>query len=77
MLFRSILNYHNIKVIPITLPKIHDSNTCFHLMSLVSMLDHDLAIGCISLLSRDLIKIFSDNNIFSDLFCERVLNFNK
>ena len=32
-------------------------------MSLVSMLDHDLAIGYLSLFSFDLIKIFNDNNI--------------
>ena len=58
-----ILNYYDINVIPIKLPKQKDPNSCFHLMSLVSMLDHDLAIGCLSLFSFDLIKIFNDNNI--------------
>ncbi len=60
---KKILNYHNIKVIPITLPKRNNVNSCFHLMSLVSMLDHDLAIGCLSLFSYNLNKIFNDNNI--------------
>ena len=59
----NILNYYDINVIPIKLPKQKDANSCFHLMSLVSMLDHDLAIGCLSLFSFDLIKIFNDNNI--------------
>lgn len=60
---KKILNYYDVKVIPIKLPKQNNVNSCFHLMSLVSMLDHDLAIGCMSLLSFDLIKIFNDNNI--------------
>jgi len=60
---KKILNYYNIKVISIKLPKQKNTNSCFHLMSLVSMLDHDLAIGCLSLFSIDLIQIFSENNI--------------
>ena len=60
---KKILNYYDVKVIPITLPKQNNVDSCFHLMSLVSMLDHDLAIGCLSLFSLDLIKIFNDNNI--------------
>ena len=60
---KKILNNYDVKVIPIKLPKQNNVNSCFHLMSLVSMLDHDLAIGCMSLLSFDLIKIFNDNNI--------------
>ena len=60
---KKILNYYDVKVIPIALPKQNNANSCFHLMSLVSMLDHDLAIGCLSLFSFDLIKIFNDNNI--------------
>ena len=60
---KTILKYHNIKVIPVTLPKQNNFNSCFHLMSLVSMLDHDLAIGCLYLFSYDLLKIFNDNNI--------------
>ena len=60
---KKILNYYDVKVIPIALPKQNNANSCFHLMSLVSMLDHDLAIGCLSLFSYDLIKIFNDNNI--------------
>jgi len=60
---KKILNYYGVKVIPIALPKQNNVSSCFHLMSLVSMLDHDLAIGCLSLFSFDLIKIFNDNNI--------------
>ena len=60
---KKILNNYDVKVISIKLPKQNNVNSCFHLMSLVSMLDHDLAIGCMSLLSFDLIKIFNDNNI--------------
>ena len=45
---KKILNYYDVKVIPIALPKQNNANSCFHLMSLVSMLDHDLAIGCLS-----------------------------
>ena len=32
-------------------------------MSLISMLDEDLAIGCLSLLPLDIIKFFNQNNI--------------
>ena len=60
---KKILNYYDVKVFPIALPKQNNANSCFHLMSLVSMLDHDLAIGCLSLFSFDLKKIFNDNNI--------------
>ena len=48
---KKILNFYDVKVFPITLPKQNNANSCFHLMSLVSMLDHDLAIGCLSLFS--------------------------
>ena len=59
----NILNHYNIKVIPVKLPKQNNPNSCFHLMSIVSILDFDLAIGCLSLFSNDLVKIFHDNNI--------------
>tara|TARA_B100000029_G_C17414055_1_gene901820 strand:+ start:179 stop:1057 length:879 start_codon:yes stop_codon:yes gene_type:complete len=58
-----ILKYYDINVLPIKLPKYKNTNTCFHLMSLISMLDHDLAIGCLSLLPEVLIKKFNNNNI--------------
>ena len=58
-----ILKYYDIKVIPIKLPIYKNNNTCFHLMSLVSMLDHDLAIGCLSLMPKELIEIFKKDNI--------------
>tara|TARA_B100001013_G_C24396565_1_gene358259 strand:- start:46 stop:639 length:594 start_codon:yes stop_codon:yes gene_type:complete len=58
-----ILDKHNIKLIPIKLPKNKNKNSCFHLMSLISMLDEDLAIGCLSLLPLDLINLLNNNNI--------------
>ena len=58
-----ILKNFEIKVIPVKLPKQKDSNSCFHLMSLISMLDHDLAIGCKSLISSELKEIFNKNSV--------------
>jgi len=58
-----ILNKHNILLIPIKLPKYDNEKSCFHLMSLISMLDDDLAIGCMSLLPLDLINLLNKNNI--------------
>ena len=58
-----ILKKHNIVLMPIKLPKYDNENSCFHLMSLISMLDHDLAIGCLSLLPIDLIQLLNNHNI--------------
>ena len=58
-----ILNKHNILLIPIKLPKYDNEKSCFHLMSLISLLDDDLAIGCMSLLPLDLINLLNKNNI--------------
>lgn len=58
-----ILDKHNIKLIPIKLPKNKNKNSCFHLMSLISMLDEDLAIGCLSLFPLDLINLLDNCNI--------------
>lgn len=58
-----ILKKHSVKLIPIKLPKYSNENSCFHLMSIISMLDDDLAIGCLSLIPLDLIKLFNINNI--------------
>ena len=52
-----ILKLLNINLVPIKLPKNKNSDTCFHLMSIISMLDHDLVIGCENLLPFNLIKI--------------------
>ena len=60
---KKILNEFNINVIPIKIPIIDNNNSCFHLMSLVSMLDNDLVIGYDKFMSGDLIKIFNKNNI--------------
>ena len=59
----NILNLHNVKLISIKLPKFTKEDSCFHLMSLISMLDHDLAIGCLSLLPENLINILKSHNI--------------
>ncbi len=59
----NILKPFDINVIPIKLPKQKNTNSCFHLMSLVSMLDHDLAIVCKSLLTQELKKIFNKKQI--------------
>ena len=58
-----IVNKHDIKLMPIKLPKYNNENSCFHLMSLISMLDNDLAIGCMSLLPTDLINFLKENDI--------------
>ena len=58
-----IVNKHDIKLMPIKLPKYNNENSCFHLMSLISMLDNDLAIGCMSLLPTDLINLLKENDI--------------
>ena len=59
----NIVNKHDIKLMPIKLPKYNNENSCFHLMSLISMLDNDLAIGCMSLLPTDLINLLKENDI--------------
>ena len=59
-----ILKELNIELIPIQLPRnINIEGSCFHLMSIISMLDHDLAIGCKQLLPDDLITILNNNRI--------------
>ena len=59
----TILNKLNIEVIPIKLSITPNSDSCFHLMSIVSMLDHDLIIGYEKLLPLDLIKVLNKNDI--------------
>ena len=59
----NIVNKHDIKLMPIKLPKYNNENSCFHLMSLISMLDNDLAIGCMSLLPTYLINLLKENGI--------------
>ena len=59
-----ILKLLNVQLIPIQLPKnIINEGSCFHLMSIISMLDHDLAIGCESLLPEDLRMILIKKGI--------------
>jgi len=58
-----ILKSLNIQLIPIKLPQNNNKSSCFHLMSIISMLDHDLAIGCERLLPFDLKNILKNNRI--------------
>ena len=58
-----ILKKFNIDLIPIKLPKYKDTESCFHLMSIISMLDHDLALACFSKLPFELINIFKEYKI--------------
>ena len=60
---KEILNKYEIKVISIKLPKNNNSESCFHLMSLVSMIDHDLAIGYLPMIPEKLYTLFKINNI--------------
>ena len=52
-----ILKLLNIQLIPIQLPENNNKGSCFHLMSIISMLDHDLAIGSEKILPLDLKNI--------------------
>ena len=58
-----ILKLFNIQLIPIQLPKNYNEDSCFHLMSIISMLDHDLALGSEKLLPLDLKKILKKNGV--------------
>ena len=58
-----ILKLLNIQLIPIQLHKYNNKGSCFHLMSVISMLDHDLAIVCEKLLPFDLKNILKNNGI--------------
>jgi len=59
----AMLKSYNIQLMPIPLPESRSDASCFHLMSIISMLDHDLAIGCRSLLPMDLITVLESNGI--------------
>ena len=58
-----IVKRHSVKLISIKLPRYNNENSCFHLMSLISMLDDNLAIACISLLPEDLSNLLKENDI--------------
>ena len=58
-----IVKRHSVKLISIKLPRYNNENSCFHLMSLISMLDDNLAIACISLLPEDLSNLLKENSI--------------
>ena len=59
----NIVKRHNVELISIKLPRHNNENSCFHLMSLISMLDYDLAITCASFMPEDLSNLLKDNNI--------------
>jgi N-dimethylarginine dimethylaminohydrolase len=58
-----IVKRHNVKLISTKLPSYNHENSCFHLMSLISMLDENLAIACVSLLTEDLSNLLKENKI--------------
>ena len=58
-----ILKLLNIRLIHIKLPGIRNKNNCFHLMSIISMLDYDLAIGYSKLFPKDLKNILKEKKI--------------
>jgi len=58
-----IVKNYNITVIHTELPKIFNYNSCFHLMSIISILDHDLAIGYSKFISTELSDILKKYNI--------------
>lgn len=59
----NIVKKFNIKLIPIKLPIKNNTNSCFHLMSLISMLDKNLAIVSGKHLTPDLKIELNKNNI--------------
>ena len=58
-----LLKKFDIKLIPIKLPINKNTNSCFHLMSIVSMLDEDLLIGSYKYMSEKLLSILKKNKI--------------
>jgi len=59
----NILKNFNIDVIHTELPKISNYNSCFHLMSIISMIDYDLVIGYNKFISKELSDILKKYNI--------------
>ena len=60
---KDILIKFNISVIPIKLPNNSKIDSCFHLMSIISMLDYDLVIGYKKFITYELENILKKNNI--------------
>ena len=58
-----IVKRHNVELIPIKLPRYKNEKSCFHLMSMISMLDDNLAIACVSLLPEYLSNLLKEKNI--------------
>jgi N-dimethylarginine dimethylaminohydrolase len=48
---RALLEPHNIQVLPVELPYYTGPEACLHLMSIISMVDHDLAVVYLPLLT--------------------------
>ena len=59
----NILKNFNIDVMHTELPKISNYNSCFHLMSIISMIDYDLVIGYNKFISKELSDILKKYNI--------------
>ena len=58
-----ILKHYGVNVLSAKIPNLNNIESCFHLMSLISILDEDLAIGCISLIPKEITNIINENNI--------------
>ena len=59
----NILKKFDINIVTIKLPKNSKTNSCFHLMSIMSMLDHDLIIGYKKFMTEELLYILTQNKI--------------
>jgi len=60
---RNILNKFNIQTSVIDLPKFDNHNSCFHLMSALSVLDENLIIGYTKFLNKKFFDILDQNKI--------------
>ncbi len=60
---RSILEPMGVEVITVDLPHWHGPDECLHLLSLISLLDHDLAVVYLPLLSVEFVKFLHARQI--------------
>jgi len=60
---RAILEPMGVQVITVDLPHWHGPDECLHLLSLISLLDHDLAVVYLPLLTVEFVKELKARNI--------------
>jgi N-dimethylarginine dimethylaminohydrolase len=58
-----ILRPIGVDTVPVALPDTFDPDGCLHLMSLMSMIDHDLAVGVRPRLPDDLLSILQERGV--------------